>query len=163
CSIFRPQPSRNEMKLSQSVRRAPAARRAWPAAIGIAFTIVLLGVLLLVASAGHLSLPLRHPEVLVYLLAFGIYILLALLERALPPAGPRKSFDDWLLNFQINIFTGTFFVLGGVALGLLIKALNQYFRLGWIDLRFAHGRGAATLIGVFLLSGFVGDFFYYWY
>ena len=137
--------------------------QSMPAVIGIAFTILLLAILLLVASGGHLSLPLRHPEVLVYLLAFGVYIVLALLERALPPAGPRKSFNDWLLNFQINIFTGTFFVLGGVLLGVVVKAMNQHLKLGWIDLRFAHGHGAATLVGVFLVSGFIGDFFYYWY
>jgi len=142
---------------------ASVASGARHAVVGIGFTLVLLGILVLVASLGDLSRPFSNPAVRVYLLAFGMYIVLALLERALPPAGPRKSFNDWLLNFQINIFTGSFFALGGVILGLLVKALNQHFRLGWIDLRFAHGHAAATLFGVYLLSSFVGDFFYYWY
>lgn len=115
---------------------APGTRHA---VVGIGFTVLLLATFVFVVSLGDLSRPFNHPVVRVYLLAFGIYIVLALIERALPPAGPSKSFNDWLLNFQINIFTGSFFALGGVILGLLIKALNQHFRLGWIDLRFAHG------------------------
>jgi sterol desaturase/sphingolipid hydroxylase (fatty acid hydroxylase superfamily) len=132
-------------------------------ALAIALTLVLLGILISVASSGDLARPLSHPGVIVFLLAFGIYIVLALVERVLPPAGPRKSFNDWLTNFQINIFTGTFFALGGVILGLALKALNRRFNLGFIDLRFAHGHDALTLLEVFLLSSFIGDFFYYWY
>lgn len=137
----------------------PGARPA----LGIGFTVLLLGILVVSVSLGDLSRPFENPAVRVYLLAFGIYIVLALLERALPPAGPRKSFNDWLLNFQINVFTGTFFALGGMTLGLLVKALNQHLSLGWIDLRFAHDHAVATLLGVYLLSSFIGDFFYYWY
>jgi sterol desaturase/sphingolipid hydroxylase (fatty acid hydroxylase superfamily) len=145
------------------MRTASGGSGSRRAVVGLGFTVLLLGILVLVVSFGDLSRPFGHPLVRVYLLAFGIYIVLALIERTLPPAGPRKSFDDWLLNFQINVFTGSFFALGGVTVGLLAKALNQHFRLGWIDLRFAHGHGAVTLLGAFLLSSFVGDFFYYWY
>lgn len=145
------------------MRPAAVGPGAGHAVVGIGFTVVLLGILVFVVSLGDLSRPFGNPAVRVYLLAFGIYIVLAFVERTLPPAGPRKSFDDWLLNFQINIFTGSFFALGGMTLGLLVKALNQHFRLGWIDLRFAHGHAALTLVGVYLLSSFIGDFFYYWY
>jgi len=131
--------------------------------LGIGFAILLLAILVFVASGGDCSRPLAHSVVVVYLLALGIYIPLALLERALPAAGPRKSFGEWLLNFQINIFTGIFFALGGALLGVVLKVLNRHFRLGWIDLRFAHGHGLVTLVEVFLISSFVGDFFYYWY
>ena len=147
----------------QPMHAASEAAGARHAVVGIGFTVILLGILVLVVSLGDLSRPFSNPAVRVYLLAFGIYIVLALIERALPPAGPQKSFNDWLLNFQINIFTGSFFVLGGVVLGLLVKALNKHFRVGWIDLRFAHDHAVATLLGVYFLSSFVGDFFYYWY
>ena len=142
---------------------ALAAAGARRVIAGIGFTVLLLGLLFLVVTLGDLSRLFSNAAVRVYLLAFGIYIVLALIERALPAAGPRKSFDDWLLNFQINIFTGSFFALGGMLLGFLVKALNEHFRLGWIDLRFPHDHGALTLLGVFVVSSFVGDFFYYWY
>lgn len=148
---------------ARSPQLASAAGGARRVVLGICFTVFLLGLLVLVVTLGDLSQAFSNPAVRIYLLAFGIYIVLALIERVLPAAGPRKSFDDWLLNFHINIFTGSFFALGGMLLGLMVKALNERFSLGWIDLRFAQGHGALTLLGVFALSSFVGDFFYYWY
>src|SRR6266702_2886408 len=90
-----------------------------------------------------------------------VIALFAVLER-IAPAGPHKSVKGWFLNLRIVMlfsFAGT---LAGVLGGCLAAALEHRFGLGWIDLRFATGRGIIALVTAFLLSIFIADFFYYW-
>jgi len=99
------------------------------------------------------------------LLPFATLILLSLLERLFPPAGPRKSLKQWFLHLQINIFwslaSGFLFVLAIMAASALAHAAG--FNPGLIDLRFADGKGMAAMLGAVWVSAVVGDFFFYWY
>jgi sterol desaturase/sphingolipid hydroxylase (fatty acid hydroxylase superfamily) len=99
------------------------------------------------------------------LLPFGILILLSLIERLFPPAGPRKSLKQWFLHLQINIFwslaAGFLFALAIMAASALAHSAG--FEPGLIDLRFADGKGMAAVLGAVWVSAVVGDFFFYWY
>ena len=92
-------------------------------------------------------------------------VLLSLIERALPPAGPRKSLLQWLVHLQVNIFwsfaAGFLFALAAVAAAAAARRLG--FSPGLIDLRFASGRGIIALLAAVWVSAVVGDFFFYWY
>ena len=98
------------------------------------------------------------------LLPIGILALLSLIERLVPPAGPRKSFRSWLLHYQINVFLALMFIPAGVLSAFLAAALSRHlgFRLGLFDLEFAKGRGLLGLFGAAWVSAVVGDFFFYW-
>lgn len=92
-------------------------------------------------------------------------VLLSLLERILPPAGPRKSLRTWLLHFEITVFF-TFMVGFSVALAALVVggvARLCGIELGLIDLRFASGGGVLALLAAAWVSAVVSDFFFYWY
>src|SRR5215469_7406323 len=138
----------------------------------LAFTGLLIGAYVLVAlylywkpatsgqpyqSAGFIALSM--------LLPLGVLMSLSLIERLVPPAGPRKSFRSWLLHFQINIFMGLPAMLAGILTAFLAAALSRHmgFRVGLFDLEFAKGRGLLALFGAVLVSAIVQDFFFYWY
>jgi sterol desaturase/sphingolipid hydroxylase (fatty acid hydroxylase superfamily) len=99
------------------------------------------------------------------LLPFGTLILLSLVERLFPPAGPRKSLKQWFLHLQINIFwslaAGLLFVLAIMAASALAHFAG--FQPGFIDLRFAEGKGLPVVLAAVWVSAIVGDFFFYWY
>lgn len=99
------------------------------------------------------------------LLPIGTLMLLSVIERLFPPAGPRKSLKCYLLHLQINVFY--FFMAGiaGVLTAMASSALAHRlgFHLGLIDLRFAEGKGVLALIAAAWMSAIVADFFFYWF
>jgi sterol desaturase/sphingolipid hydroxylase (fatty acid hydroxylase superfamily) len=139
-------------------------------AVEFAFTLVLLAAL--VYETLHLvpAISSQPPApvgaiLLATLLPFGSLVLLSLVERLFPPAGPRKSLERWFLHLQINIFwslsAGVLFVLATLMASVLARSLG--FSPGLIDLRFAEGRGLFILLAAVWVSSVVGDFFFYWY
>src|SRR5215469_9110773 len=105
------------------------------------------------------------PVLLATLFPVWILVLLSLIERLFPPAGPRKSVRNWFLHLQISIFYSFLAVLvtalSTVFCTRLARSLG--FNLGLIDLRFAQGRGVLALVGAGWLYAIVVDFFFYWY
>jgi len=85
------------------------------------------------------------------------------IERLLTPVVPRKSLRTWLMHYQLNMLLGVSFAVAGAISAMAISALSHHFHLGIIDLRFAAGHGAWAVVGVFMLSTLICDFFYYWY
>lgn len=103
--------------------------------------------------------------VIATLLPLFTLIILGVLERVLPPAGPRKPFGRWLLHMQVTIF---FSMLVGLSVVLASRALaatahSMGFELGLIDLRFTDGTDLLQILGASWLAAIVGDFFFYWY
>jgi sterol desaturase/sphingolipid hydroxylase (fatty acid hydroxylase superfamily) len=135
---------------------------AWD--VGIA--IFLLGVLF---AATLLNLVPRRQTIglaLSYtLLSIAPPLLLSAIEHLTKPAGPRKSAKTWLLHLQImlaNYATEVPFGFFAVYLAsALVKSLG--LSLGIVDLRLADVRGPLSIIGAFLTSAVIGDFFFYWY
>ena len=99
------------------------------------------------------------------LLPVGALILLSLVERLFPPAGPRKSLKSYLLHLQITLFYYFMAGISGALAGMGIAALAHRlgFHLGLIDLRFAAGKGMLALLGAAWLAALVNDFFFYWF
>jgi sterol desaturase/sphingolipid hydroxylase (fatty acid hydroxylase superfamily) len=136
----------------------------------VAFTVLLTGALVfgalrLVPAITH-EPPRSLDTVLIsVLMPVCALVLLSLLERALPPAGPRKSLLQWLVHLQINIFwslvAGFLFALAAIGAASIARRLG--FSPGLIDLRFAGGRGIPALLAAVWVSAVVGDFFFYWY
>lgn len=151
-------------------------------AFDLAFTALLIA--LLIGGAIYL-LPLIAPKsqrplgavVIVAIYPVVTLVLLSLIERLLPPAGPRKSLRSWFLHLHINIL---YVFMVGIAGTLAIVASSALartfgFDLGLIDLRFADGRfadgkgkglgliGLIVLIGAVWLAAVAGDFFFYWF
>lgn len=92
-------------------------------------------------------------------------VLLSLIERLFPPAGPRKSLRQWFLHLHIHVFyifvAGIAAALNAVALSALARHFG--FHLGLIDLRFAAGKGLLVLAAAVWVSMVLGDFFFYWF
>ena len=99
------------------------------------------------------------------LLPTGVLVLLSLIERLTPPAGPRKSFRSWLLHLQINLFATFMFVPAGILTVIISSALSRHlgFRLGLFDLEFAHGTGLLVFFAAVWVSSISQDFFFYWF
>jgi sterol desaturase/sphingolipid hydroxylase (fatty acid hydroxylase superfamily) len=139
-----------------------------------AFNVGLTVLLLLLLAVGAFTLwptpagasprPLAA-ALLTALLPIATMVLLSLLERCFTPAGPRKTFEGWLLHLQINIFwtfvAGFTYAFAALASGAVATRLG--FRTGIIDLRFAQGKGVLAIIGAAWLAAIAGDFFFYWY
>jgi sterol desaturase/sphingolipid hydroxylase (fatty acid hydroxylase superfamily) len=92
-------------------------------------------------------------------------VLLSLIERLFPPAGPRKSLRQWFLHLHIHVF---YIFMAGVAaalnaVGLSALARHFGFHPGLIDLRFAAGKGLLLLAAAVWVSMVLGDFFFYWF
>jgi sterol desaturase/sphingolipid hydroxylase (fatty acid hydroxylase superfamily) len=94
-------------------------------------------------------------------IGFPTIALFALIER-FAPAGPHKSINGWVLNLRIAILGYFGATLTSILGASAAAALAHRFPLGWIDLRFAGGRGVQALIAALLLTLFISDFFYYW-
>jgi sterol desaturase/sphingolipid hydroxylase (fatty acid hydroxylase superfamily) len=150
--------------------RLPSAVALRQVAVEAAFTVALIVALvyesrkLVPAMSGKPQEPIG-PVLVATLLPFGTLLLLSLVERLFPPAGPRKSLKQWFLHLQINIFwsiaAGFLFVLAIMAASALGHSAG--FEPGLIDLRFAAGKGMAALLGAVWVSAIIGDFFFYWY
>ncbi len=156
---------------------APAIEPRLAAASGLgrvafecAFTLALIAALLyealniVPAISGTPHAPLGS-IVTVTLLPIGTLILLSLVEHLFTPAGPRKSLKCWFLHLQINVFwalaAGILFVFASLAAGAIAHHLGR--DPGFIDLRFAEGRGLPMLLASVWVAAIVGDFFFYWY
>jgi sterol desaturase/sphingolipid hydroxylase (fatty acid hydroxylase superfamily) len=144
-----------------------AARRI---AYEVAFTLLLIAALVyqalkLVPVISGQPPPPTASLLIATLLPIATLVLLSLIERLLPPAGPRKSLERWFLHLQINIFwsfaAGFLFAFATLTASALARHLGC--NPGLIDLRFASGRGMAALFGAVWVSAIVGDFFFYWY
>jgi len=88
-----------------------------------------------------------------------------LLEWILPPAGPRKSLERWLVHLQLTIFWFFLFTIVSVAT-LTVAALVAHSlgrELGIIKLSLTDGASWLILLLYAWLVAIVGDFFYYWY
>jgi sterol desaturase/sphingolipid hydroxylase (fatty acid hydroxylase superfamily) len=99
------------------------------------------------------------------LIPVGTVVLLSLIERLLPPAGPRKSLRQWFLHLHIHVF---YIFMAGIAAAsnaVALSALARHFgfHLGLIDLRFAAGKGLLVLAAAVWVSMVLGDFFFYWF
>lgn len=99
------------------------------------------------------------------LMPIGTLVLLSLIERLLPPAGPRKSLERWFIHLQINIFWSfaAGFLFSFATLAAAALARHAGLSLGLIDLRFAEGKGLWGLFAAVWVSAIIGDFFFYWY
>ncbi|MGP8035083.1 MAG: sterol desaturase family protein [Steroidobacteraceae bacterium] len=92
-------------------------------------------------------------------------VLLSLIERLFPPAGPRKSLRQWFLHLHVHVF---YIFMAGIAAALnavALSALARHFgiHLGLIDLRFAAGKGLLVLAAAVWVAMVLGDFFFYWF
>ena len=99
------------------------------------------------------------------LIPIGTVVLLSLVERLFPAAGPRKSLRQWFLHFHIHVF---YVFMAGIAAALNAVALSALARrfglqLGLIDLRFAAGKGLLVLAVAVWIAAVLGDFFFYWF
>ena len=92
-------------------------------------------------------------------------VLLSLIERLFPPAGPRKSLSQWFLHLHIHVFytfmAGIAAAVNAVALSALARHFG--FHLGLIDFRFASGKGLLLLAAAVWTAMIIGDFFFYWF
>lgn len=131
--------------------------------IGIAI-LVIGGVLTGSLVVEHFSRGEWHASVMQFQRGLWVFLgtvtVYMLLERMMP-AGPHKSVKALLLNLQVNMLYLVTGALAGVLAALLAGTLSRRFDLGWIDLRFAEGKGVVALIGAMFLFFFVFDFFYY--
>lgn len=155
---------------SQSaVRAASGARRVL---LDLFLTVSLLALLLFgalyvwpaIASPGNRQ-PLASILISALLLPIVPIVLLSLIERLFPPAGPRKSLTQWFLHLHIHVF---YTFMAGIAAALNVVALSALarhlgFHLGLIDLRFASGKGLLVLAAAVWIAMVVGDFFFYWF
>jgi len=143
-------------------------------AFGIAFTLMLLG--LVIGGAFYLDpaisagtwkpqRPPLGPLVVSALMPIATLVMLSLFERLFKPAGPRKSLESYLLHLQINVFYYFMAGIAGVltAMGASAIAHRLGFKLGLIDLRFAQGKGILALVATVWVAAAVGDFFFYWF
>jgi len=109
--------------------------------------------------------PLASILISALLIPIGPVVLLSLVERLFPPAGPRKSLRQWFLHLHIHVFyifmAGIAAALNAVALAALARHFG--FHLGLIDLRFAGGKGLLLLTAAVWISMVLGDFFFYWF
>jgi sterol desaturase/sphingolipid hydroxylase (fatty acid hydroxylase superfamily) len=92
-------------------------------------------------------------------------LVLSLMEHLTRPAGPRKSAGKWLLHCQIMFANYAAGIPFGILSAYLASALVKFLglNLGIIDFRLGDEKGIALLVGAFLLSTLLGDFFFYWY
>lgn len=138
--------------------------------IDLIFALLLIGLssygaLYLFASRSGERRPLLLALFVGALLPIGPLIVLSAIERLFPPAGPRKSFRSWFLHLQINVLLLLMLaVANGIGLlGLSALAKHWGFKLGLIDLQFAHGKGLIFVLGATWLAAIIGDFFFYWF
>jgi sterol desaturase/sphingolipid hydroxylase (fatty acid hydroxylase superfamily) len=138
--------------------------------LNAAFAVILTAILIFSALMIEPAIsggPRQHTGsmLLAALTPIGSLLLLSLLERLTPPAGPRKSIGRWLLHLQINVFL--LFTLGlvGALFATVPSALARHFGigLGLIDLRFAGNKGLwSALAAIWISNAIVADFFFYW-
>jgi len=138
--------------------------------LGLAWLFVLVGLMIF----GSLRLgpwlldapsPTLRATLIATVLPVGTVLFLSLLERMLPPAGPRKSLPQWLLHVQILVFftfmVGLSVVVAALAINSAAGALG--IELGIFDLRGIGGGGLiAVLVAVWVIA-VLNDFFFYWY
>jgi len=147
---------------------ADAARTGGPnivvdLGITVAAIAAVFGASVAAAHFGSVPQPLRWTFWAGVLIGVVAYPIVAGIEHLMPPAGPRKSLRNWLMHYQLNMLLIVSFAAAGALSALAITALSHRYHLGLIDLRIASGRGASSVIGAFVLSTFIYDFFYYWY
>jgi sterol desaturase/sphingolipid hydroxylase (fatty acid hydroxylase superfamily) len=151
--------------------RVARAERVGTVAFNMAFTLILLGLVIYgalyldPAISGMRQRPAVGPVLVATLMPIATLLLLSLIERLFKPGGPRKSLPSYLLHLQINVFY--FFMAGiaGVLTAMAISALAHRlgFKPGLIDLRFAHGKGIPTFLAAAWISAVVADLFFYWF
>lgn len=92
-------------------------------------------------------------------------LVLSLIEHLTRPAGPRKSARKWLLHVQIMFANYAAGIPFGILSAYLAAALVKFLglNLGIIDFQLGDEKQGVLLAGAFLLSAFLGDFFFYWY
>lgn len=146
------------------IEKSSSYSSRWPA-----LQIVLAVTILIVTVMGGLVLAAGKQAIWIVLIS-SLFPMISvtiqsIIERLLTPAGPRKSFQSWLLHFQINAMFNFLLSLFTVAAFLGCSALARHFgfELGLFDIRFASGKGLLILIGSLWLSTILGDFFFYWY
>jgi sterol desaturase/sphingolipid hydroxylase (fatty acid hydroxylase superfamily) len=130
----------------------------------IAFAIGLLAVLCAVSYlfvGEH-----RTAAVIGALIPLSGYILLACLERLLPPAGPRKSTSRWWMHLHINLVNMAIGIPIGAFFGsYLASAIAKHvgLNLGLIDITFDKSSGVIGIFAAGMLGVVAVDLFYYWY
>lgn len=144
---------------------------AWRTILDIALLVVLVGLMIFGSlRIGPWVLGAPSPSIQAALIAtvlpVGTVVFLSLLERLLPPAGPRKSLRSWVLHVQIMVFF-TFMV--GLSVALAAMAVSAaagalHIPLGIIDLRAIGGSsGLITVLAAAWVIAVLNDFFFYWY
>lgn len=131
----------------------------------IVFSILMVGVLVALVGTWLLGAgPLKQSAVQylgsLLLLALSMAIL-AIFERRFP-AGPNKPIVNWGLNLKLAVIFYFALTVGRTVGTEIASVLRRHFDIGWIDLRFADGRGVWGWIGAFFLFVLIIDFFYYW-
>jgi sterol desaturase/sphingolipid hydroxylase (fatty acid hydroxylase superfamily) len=99
------------------------------------------------------------------LLSIGPPLVLSALEHLTRPAGPRKSAKRWLLHFHIMLANYAADIPVGIFAAFLAALLVKHLglSLGIVDLRLTNVKGPLSILGAFVISALVGDFFFYWY
>ena len=93
----------------------------------------------------------------------GIILCVRIFEQ-LAPIGPNKDITTWFVNLRINIvyiFTAT--LVGAFVMAPILSALSKHLTSGLLNFTFLSHYGALGLVGTFVLSLVVFDFFFYWY
>lgn len=143
---------------------------AWKTILDIALLVVLVGLMIfgsLRLAPWMLGAP--SPSIRAVLIAtvlpVGAVLILSLLERALPAAGPRKAFRQWFLHVQIMVFFTFMVGLSVVLASIVLAAASRKFgiQLGIFDLRFMGGGGLLALLAAGWVIAILNDFFFYWY
>jgi len=102
---------------------------------------------------------------LITLLPVATVLVLSVIERWVPAAGPRKSLRAWFLHLQIFIF---YLFLAGIAGALLTMgyasvAHHLGLKVGFIDIRFVGGTDLLkSLVAAWISFALIFDFFFYW-
>jgi sterol desaturase/sphingolipid hydroxylase (fatty acid hydroxylase superfamily) len=128
------------------------------------FALLIFGLRAILPAVFGAQLPVV-PAVIAALVPIVLTLLGSLFEWILPPAGPRKSLEKWLLHLQLTIFWFFAFTIVSFATltGVTLAAHSVGWELGFIELKLSDGASWFMLILYAWLVAIVGDFFYYWY
>ena len=132
---------------------------------GVLAAILISGSLYLQPALLGVPSPTIKAALIATLLPIGAVVVLSILERFLPPAGPRKSLRTWFLHLQIMVFftfmVGLSVVLASISVGAVTRSLD--IPLGIFDLPLTGGGGLMALLAAAWVVAVLNDFFFYWY
>ena len=122
-----------------------------------------LGASLLAATAKGMIRDLSQQYLQALMVSLVMTVVLVLVEKALPPAGPHKRSPHIILNLQIGILLLFGVTSFGAFDGFLVSLLRRHLSVRQVDLSLHSADTVAALVVTVLFSWLIYDFFYYWY